>query len=441
MIRTTLIVLSLLVFQTAKAQDLWTADRCIAYAVAHNHGVKQKELNLDDNRANRLQAVGSFLPSISGGTGIGFNFGRAIDPETNAYTTVSTFSNSYSLGASLPLFDGMNRINQLKIARANVLMGKYGVQAEKDNVAMRVFQAFIDASYYRETLRMVNQKREESRLLLRQTQVMEQVGQKSLADVAQMEATFAGDEYEVARQESLLENALLELKKLMNYPINDTLRLDTTICEVAVNASESALQIYEQARFMNLAVLQAELNTKVAKYGLRSAWSSVMPSISMSAGVSTGYNTVLGEPRTTGFSDQLRNKVGQYISFSMSIPIFNKFSTITSIRRSRNNLRRAQDDLESANTELQTLITQAVTDRNNAWREIDKMSRKVEADSLASQVTVRKYQEGQSSAIDVQTSASNLLQSRAQLLQCRLALVLKEKMVNYYKGSSLWTEQ
>ncbi len=159
--------------------------------------------------------------------------------------------------------------------------------------------------------------------------------------------------------------------------------------------------------------------------------------------MSTTYYRTLGQTGAASFHNQFKNNAGEYVYASLSIPIFNRLSTLSELRRQRNNLRLAVDQLEQKQSELQKLIYQAVADHRGALRETEKMRRKVEADSLAAHVTWRKFEEGQSSAIDVHTQRATLLESRASLLQCRLTAVLKEKMISYYKGIPLfrWTEQ
>ena len=98
----------------AQALSVWD---CIHYALGHSHALRQHELTLDNAEASRLQAVGAFLPSVSASSGGQWNFGCAIDPETNTYTSVSTFNNGYGLSASLPVFDGMSRVHGLIIRR------------------------------------------------------------------------------------------------------------------------------------------------------------------------------------------------------------------------------------------------------------------------------------------------------------------------------------
>ena len=206
-------------------EKAWTVEDCIQYAITHNHEVRLQQIQLDDYRTDKQRAVGAFLPAVEASVGGQFNFGRAIDPETNTYTNVNTFNNSYGVQASIPLFDGLQRYNDLRAAKANLLMGRQGLAAQKDKIAQHVLKAYIDALYYQTALTFAKEKREESMMLLHQTQVMVEVGTKGEADIAQMEATYASDDYEVTRQEGLLSQALLMLKHEMNYPAEEELKI------------------------------------------------------------------------------------------------------------------------------------------------------------------------------------------------------------------------
>ena len=248
-------VIMLLVAYAGWGQPSWTVEQCMRYAVKHNHEVTQQRLTVEDYRSDKTQAVGAFLPSLHASVGNQYNFGRAIDPETNTYTNVSTFYNGYSVSASIPLFDGFQRVSEWRLAKANLLMGRHGLRAKQDEVALAVFQAYIDLLYYRGTVEMARQKREESAQLLRQTRTMAEVGTKSEADVAQMEATQAADDYEVTRQEGLLAQALLVLKRQMNYPAEETLIVEPMADDEAEPIEEptdnDAAAIVEVAQVIN----------------------------------------------------------------------------------------------------------------------------------------------------------------------------------------------
>jgi outer membrane protein len=416
------------------AQDAaLTAADCMRYAVEHNHDIRINELTQDSRRAERTAAIGAFLPAISGSIGAQYNFGRAIDPETNTYTNVSTFYNGYSVQASLPIFDGFQRINQLRAAKASVLMGNSLLRARQDELALQVYEAFCNALYYQGTVRMAEEKRRQSEMTLHQTRVMAEVGQKSEADVAQMEAQLAADDYEITRQQNELSTALLSLKQLMNYPESDTLMITQRNAN-AQSAPDDVITLELPA------LAAAAQNVVVARRNLGIARGALSPSLSISGGISTSFNKMLHN-ETTGFRDQLSNNRGEYVYASVSIPIFNRLQTITSIRKQRNNLRIAEEELAQKRDELTKLQLQAENDCEGYRKQTLQMLRKVEADSIAARLTTRKYEEGLSSAIDVQTSTATLLESRARLLQCQLMLALKQKLVNYYKGYALWTER
>lgn len=92
-------ILTIVTMATATAQTAWTARQCMSYAVGHNTQVRRAALELDNYEATKIGAAGQFLPWVDAGVGVQYNFGRAIDPETNGYTDVSTFYNGYSVQA------------------------------------------------------------------------------------------------------------------------------------------------------------------------------------------------------------------------------------------------------------------------------------------------------------------------------------------------------
>ena len=351
-----------------------TADDCMRYAVEHNHDIRISQLSQDTRRAERTGAIGAFLPSVNGSIGAQYNFGRAIDPETNTYTNVSTFYNGYSVQATLPVFDGFQRINQLRAAKASLLMGSSQLRAQQDELALQVFEAYCKSAVFNQSIpaanreaavKMAEEKREQSQLTLRQTQVMAEVGQKSEADVAQMEAQLAGDDYEITRQQNELSTALLTLKQLMNYPEEDSLVIvgedRNTLSDRSSRSTLNTPNFEEAQTLENPAVAAAAQNVIVAKRRLSMARGALSPSLSISGGISTSYNKML-HTEATGFRDQLEANRGEYIYASVSIPIFNRLENLTNIRRQRNNLRIAEEELEQKRDELVKLQLQAAND-------------------------------------------------------------------------------
>ena len=422
------------------ASEPWTVERCMQYAVDHSHGVRQQQFALEDSRAAKTQAIGAFLPSVYGSVNGQMNFGRAIDPSTNTYTDVSTFNNGYGLEASLTVFDGLQRYNNLRLAKANVAMGRSGVRAEKDDVALKVYKAYMDLVYCEGAVSQTAKKRDESRELLRQTSVMAEVGQKSDADVAQMRATLAADEYELAHMQSQTTKARLALKQLMGFPVDSALAVIQPSFDNKLLTAEDASQISAFAATDNPRILKAQQNVEAARYSLRAARGALLPTISLSGGVSTSFFRNMNKGGHASFSSQFRNNAGEYVGLSLSIPLFDRLATYSTIRRRKTALVQAQENLAYEQSELRRIIVEAASDVENSTKEVEKMQEQVEADSIASRLTTRKYEEGLASSIDVKTAAVTLLQSRVRLLQSQLTMAYNKKLLAYYKGEKLWTD-
>ncbi len=438
-----LIILLAIATKQVAAQNDWTMQQCMQYAVEHNHEVKQAELKLDNYKAQKTNAVGSFLPYVDASIGAQYNFGRAIDPETNGYTDVSTFYNGYQLSALLPVFDGFSRLHALKAAKANELMGKSSLRKQQDQTALNVLEAYANVAYYDGLVKMADEKVQETSLLLKQTRLFEEVGRKSAADVAQVESQQAEADYELTRQQNLYASALLDLKKAMALPLSEELRVknekDNSVAELGMAEADSSLFTPHSS----LSNLHPELQTaryqvQASKHEWRQARASFFPSLSLSAGLNTSYYKTLHSDMAASFRDQLNNNMGEYVGATLSIPLFNRLQTITNIRKAKNNYRIAQEALEQKRLELEKLSREAWLDWLGYQKQTVQMVKKVEADSIAYQLTKRQFEEGLGTAIDLHTTSTQLLKSKATLLQCQLMAMVKEHLVRYYRGEKIW---
>lgn len=447
----------LLVFTAGQslAQGEWSMQQCMQYAVEHNHEVKRAELELDNYKASKTGAIGRFLPSVDASIGAQYNFGRAIDPETNGYTDVSTFYNGYSLYASLPVFDGFSRIHALKAAGASTLMGRASLRQKQDQTALNVLQAYTNVAYYEGLVKMADEKVQETELLLKQIRLLEEVGRKSAADVAQVESQKAEADYELTRQQNLYASAMLELKKTMAFPMQDTLllsvrnvrnrlvacnRRDARTLSPSGTNSESATYGLGLVQELNPELQAAQYQVQASKHEWHQARAAFYPSLSLSAGLNTTYYHTLHSDVGESFNNQFNNNMGEYVGVTLSIPLFNRLQTITSIRKAKNNYRIAQETYKQKQLELEKLSREAWQDWQGYLKQTVQMVEKVEADSIAYQLTKRQFEEGLSTAIDLRTTSAQLLNSKATLLQCQLMAMVKEQLVRYYRGEAIWTE-
>ena len=414
-------------------------NRCIQYAVEHNNGVRKQRLEVRQSKVDEHTARLDLLPTVSAQTTAQYAWGRNINPETNTYNTITTFNNYYSIGAEVPLFDGGRTWNAFQQARLARVKSMTVLQKTADDKAIAVMAKFVEAVYSQQSIGLARRKLADSQALLRKTRAMFDLGEKSRPDVAQMESQVAEDDYNLLHQQNAASLALMALKAEMNFPVGDTLALDTLLT-ASLSVADDAENLYAAFQAESPEVRTAAFNVKNARYHYLIQRGQLLPILALGGGINTNYyrNLSQGSGKTDNFGKQFNNNMGEYVYLSLSIPLFMP-SRWRVARRAKADWEASKLDLEDARRKLHDDIAQAVLDRDGYSRELMKMERKTAADSIAWHLASRKYEEGMLSTFDLHTAAQTLLDSRIKLLQMQLMLEMKQRLVNYYKGIRTWT--
>ena len=421
-------------FMNTPAQVM-TMDECMAYAVEHSVSVCKQENALDNAKMNYRQSVASLFPSVSASISASTNFGRSIDPETNSYTTVSTFGNSYSLSASMPLFAGLRYVNGIRAAKVARERGYSDLQIARDKVAMDVMRAYSDVVYYKGAVKIAEEHLSASRKTLRQAQKLHELGRKSAAEVAEVASQEANYDYLLAEQQNNLTMAWIALREVMNLPQDYTLEV---VEEDGIIVSCDNLQIQrivENALDGNAQVVSSELAVKEYKLHYARAKGAWFPTISLSAGINTNYYTNFDNKQAyPSFSSQFKNNSGEYVGVSMSIPIFSNLSRSASVRSSRNALRNAELELSAVRSSVESEVVQACSRMEGYGKLYNQAMKKVEASQLAYDGIAAKFENGLVTAIELQSAATTLLQAKSERLRSQLQYMIEKRMVDYYSG-------
>lgn len=416
---------------------IWELDSCMAYAVEHATDVKREIVNARQRKQDYQKAVTDFLPSVAGGVQGQYAWGRNIDPETNTYNHVTTFNNYYQLYASLNVFDGFATINAFKQAKLARAYSTTAMQKVRDDKAIDVMQKFVDAAYAEASIQLASDKLAESKRLLGKMQRLYELGEKGRPDVVQMESQVAEDEYNLAHQKHVAQQCLLTLKSAMNFPVEEELRLVTNGKQVNESFPINHETVYQN--FLNASpdVKSAEYEVEKARYDYKIAKGRLLPSLSLSGGISTNFYRNLSQGgQYEGFASQFRNNWGEYLALTLSIPIYDNVAW-HQVKKARNDWQLALVNLEETKRKLHDNIAQAVMDAEGYTKELHQMNKKVASDSLAYYMSSRKFEEGMLSTFDLHTAAQTLLESRIKQLQMQMLLVIKQRLVDYYQGKNL----
>lgn len=438
----------LLLVSDAMAQcdtAIFTLKECMLYAVENSTKMQASAADRDDEQVARRDAIlRVFTPTISAGSYAYYNFGRSVDPETNTYKSTTSFNNGYSISAGYTLFDGFEAVNNLKISKTTQKMGVSKEQQIIDELCLATMQAYYNVVYFTQLADILQKEVDNTRASLRLAQRQEELGQKGQADVIQIESTLAEKEYKLIEVQNKLADAVLTLKDVMFFPVEENLQIDYSMTadnlDTAAVLNQTPLanseEIIDMALGTNPSIAIAKGELSNAKYALRTAKWQLMPTLTFNAGWSTSYYTFPGDKsyQPVSFGEQFVNNSGEYLQLSLSIPIYDRLSRHSNISRKKNAYRRAEVQLQAKTREVESEVKRAIQDRDGAALAFIQAQKRAEVEEQAYKFNCKKFEQGLISSIEYQTASTNYLNAKAERLNSLLQYYIKSSVVTYYSG-------
>ena len=425
-----------------KAQDTVTMNlkECMRYAVEHSTKIRIQQADNRDAQIDRRNAIlNAFTPEINGNTYAYCNFGRSIDPETNTYSLTTSFHNGYSLSAGIVLFNGFQAVNNLKITKTAQQMGITKQQQIEDQICLATMEAYCNVLYYTEMEKALQAQVATAQTALQLATRQEELGQKSHADVVQMQSDLAERQYLLTSCRNNLNNAMITLKDVMFWPIDEPLKIDETLAHQLPLASQEieTQTLVEQAQQWLPSVALAEGTMKNAQLALNTARWQMLPTVSLYGGWSSSYFTYPGKDGyvPTPYFDQIKNNGGEYIQLSVSIPIYNRLSKHTNISKRKNALDRAEADYEQTLQTVEAEVRRAVADRNGTADALHQAEIRAALQQKAFALNGKRFEQGLISSIEYQTASNLYLNALAEQMNARLQYFIKNSVVKYYGGT------
>ena len=454
-----ILMMSVGALTSVKAQDTTTMDlkACMRYAVEHSTKMRIAQADNRDAQIDRRDAIlAAFTPTIEGGTYAYSNFGRSIDPETNTYIRTTSFHNGYSLSAGINLFNGFQAVNNIKITKTAQLMGLTKEQQTEDQICLATMEAYCNVLYYTEMQEALQAQVTTAEKAVQLATRQEQLGQKSHADVVQMQSDLAERQYQLTLCRNNLNNAVITLKDVMFWPIEKPLKIDgldvglshrgsrivndslvrLPQCDSPTGQVENISQMVEFAKTNMPAVLLAEGTMKNARLALKTARWQLLPRLSLYGGWSSSYFTYPGMEGyvPTPYLEQLKNNGGEYVQLSLSIPIFGRLSKHSNIAKRKNAYDRAQADYEQTLQTVEAGVRRAIADRDGSADALRQADTRAELQQEAYALNTKRFEQGLISSIEYQTASNNYLNALAEQLNARLQYFIKCSVVTYYGG-------
>ena len=413
---------------------------CMHYAVEHSTKIRAAQADNRDAQIDRRDAIfAAFTPTIDGNTYAYSNFGRSIDPETNTYIRTTSFHNGYSLSAGINLFNGFQAVNNLKITKTAQLMGLTKEQQTEDQICLATMEAYCNVLYYTDMQKALQAQVVTAEKAVQLATRQEQLGQKSHADVVQMQSDLAERQYQLTTCRNNLNNAVITLKDVMFWPIEKPLKIvGLPYYDSPTNRTDEISQMVEFAKTTMPSVVLAEGTMKNARLALKTARWQLLPRLSLYGGWSSSYFTYPGMEGyvPTPYFEQLKNNGGEYVQLSLSIPIFVRLSSHSNIARKKNAYDRAQADYEQTLQTVEAEVRRAIADRDGSADALRQADTRAELQQEAYALNTKRFEQGLISSIEYQTASNNYLNALAEQLNARLQYFIKNSVVYYYGGTS-----
>lgn len=411
---------------------------CMEYAVSNSTRMRIQAADRKDEQWQRRQAIMRvFTPSVEAQTYAYNQYGRNLDPETNTYNNVTTFHNGYSVSAGITLFDGFQSVNNMRMATTAAKMGLSKEQQTQDEICLATMEAYYNVIYYTELESVLKGQVETAQTARDKAVRQEELGQKGHADVLQMESELAQKQYQLITAGNQKNDAMITLKDVMFWPIEDELSIEIEVSEPVLTLAQASELSSTAKAFLPDAEI-ALMNVRQAKLDLKSARGAYSPTLGLYGGWSTTYYTYPGRADYTPipFGEQFKNNGGEYIQLSLSIPIFDQFRRRTALNMKKNALVRAEAEFDQKMRDIENEVVRAVSDRDGAQAAFHQADRLAEVQKEAFLLSTKQFETGLISAIEYQTASQTYLNAMAERMNSLLKLRIKDAVVRYYNGES-----
>ena len=421
------------------AQEKWTLNECVSYALENNLQLNDFEYTNQSNKETYAQSIRNLLPSINASSSYFVNFGRSTDPFTNDIVTTDFFSNNYSLESSIDLFQGFQKINAIKASKFLYKATKEELLQQKFLLAFRVMQAFYDIQFFQGLVAISEEQLAVSKSNYELVKKQIALGLMAGADLYEAESALLTDELNLTQSQNQLASAELALIQEMNLENTSRINIQAALTGLGEALAAGEIQsdsVYKSARdFLPLLKAQ-ELRAKAAKKQVGVMRGRLYPSLTMFAGVGTGYfettRDTLGN--TLPFREQFRDNTNQYIGVRLNVPITNGWSARSRIKQSKIEKLRAENNLRTQEQVLFQTIQQLVQDHNSLLVELEQSQKNVQAQQVAFTVAQKRYEKGLINAIDLFTAKNLFASAQNQNLQVRHRSEINRSTLDFYKG-------
>lgn len=435
--------LMLMSMPTECAARQWSLKDCIDYALANNIQLQKAKVQQLSAIEDIKQSQSALLPSLSLSTSQNVSYnpwpeqGSAMIAGNKVQADVKKvyYNGSYSLSGNWTVWNGGQNINTVKLNKLAAEQARLDSAVTANNVLEQIAQLYVQILYSDEAISVTKESLKVSQTNEERGKTMVSVGKMSKADLAQLTAQRANDEYSIVEAESNLRNYKRQLKQLLQIADNDEFDvvIPSTTDEMALKDVPALNDVYaasltQRPEIQNakLGIESSDLNVKIAKAGK-------MPTVGLNAGLSTSTTSM----NKNGWGNQMKNNFTVGGGVTVSIPLFDNRKTKTAVNKAMLQKENYMLDLQDKQTTLYSTVEnywlQAVTNQNKF-----KAARvSTESAQASYELLSEQFSQGLKNIVELMTGKTNLLQAQQNELQSKYLAILNLNMLDFYRTGEI----
>ena len=427
----------------ATAQKKWTMQECIDYAMENNITLQKSKLQKQSATEDLKGSKAALLPTLSASTNqsLGYQPWKDAGIATVTNGTVNTkvdktyYNGSYAVNAQWTVWNGNKKTNTVKLNQIAEDEAELQTQETANTIQQRIAQIFTQILYLDESVKVNEQMLETAKKNEERGREMVNVGKMSKADLAQLTAQRATDEYNIVEAKSQLLSYKLQLKQLLE--ITDETEFDVAIPEITdamvMEEIPSLQKVYEQALLTRPEIERSRLAIKSSDVNLSIAKAGWMPNISMTGSLGTSTNSL----SSNGWGKQMKTNFDAMAGVSVSVPIFDGRSTKTSVNKAKIQQQSAKLDLLDQQKTLYSDIQDYWLNAQTNQQKYRAASATVESEQQSYDLLSEQFRLGLKNIVELMTGKDNLLSAQQNQLQSKYQTIYNRQMLHFYETGEM----
>lgn len=420
----------------------WTLRNCIDYALEHNITIRRNRINVESTQEDVKTAKADFLPSLSGNISQRIvnrpnNTSGTIISGDNITTSESktSYNGSYGIDASWTVYNGSKRVNTVKQQQLNSRMAELTVDQSENSIEENITQLYVQILYSAEAVKVNESTLEVSRKEFERGQQLFDAGSIASSDLAQLEAQVSNDNYQLVTAQTTLQNYKLQLKQLLE--LDGDFEMDLFLPQLDDSSVLIPLptkdDVYQTALNLRPEIESGKLNIEASDMNIKIARAGYIPTLSLSAGI----GTTNANGNDFSFSEQVKQNWNNSIGLTLSIPIFDKRQTKSTINKAKLQMQTSQLDLMDEQKTLYKTIESLWLSANSAQQQYVAATQKLKSTQASYALVSEQFNLGMKNTVELLTEKNNLLSAQQETLQAKYTAILNAGLLRFYQGEEI----